>query len=108
MNILVEKGKDILFLDLNLKQNGFAQKFHDKHGVYPNIFSTFIYETVRIFGHTIQPNDSKENSRVKLTNLRNFATDIGSVEFNADGEINGIETVIKQLQPDGSAKIIKE
>ena len=108
MNILVEKGKDILFLDLNLKQNGFAQKFHDKHGVYPNIFSTFIYETVRIFGHTIQANESKENSREKLTNLRNFATDIGNVGFNADGEINGIETVIKQMQPDGSAKVVKE
>ena len=109
MNILVEKGKDVLFMDLHLKQNGFAQKFHDKHGVYPNIFSTFIYETVRIFNHVVQPGKGKENSRENLANLKDFQTEIGNISFNSNGEISGIEAiVIKKIQPDGSAKIIKE
>ena len=109
MNLLVEKGKDILFMDLAEEQNSFAQKFHNKHGIYPNIFSTFIYEAVRILNHTVLPNQAKEISREKLANLNNFETSVGKISFNPNGEISGIEAiVIKQIQPDGTAKIVKE
>ena len=108
-NLLVENGKGILFMDFDLKQNRFAQKFYEKHGVYPNIFSTFIYESVRVFNHVIQPKQTKEITREELANLKDFKTGVGNISFNAEGEISGIDAiVIKQFQPDGTAKIVKE
>ncbi|MBE6446726.1 MAG: ABC transporter substrate-binding protein [Alphaproteobacteria bacterium] len=107
-NILVKKGKDILYLDLNAKENGFAERFHEKHGVYPNIFTTFIYESVRVFANSTKAGQTKEMTRNNLVNQKGFATSIGNISFDNDGNIYGIETVIKQMQPDGTAKVIKE
>ena len=45
----------------------------------------------------------------RLANLKDFKTGVGNISFNAEGEISGIEAiVIKQFQPDGTAKVIKE
>ena len=74
-----------------------------------NLFAAFGYESVKILANVIREN-GKDSKKIHdgLINLRDFKTDFGNISYDEKGEMHTLKFVIKQMQPDGTAKVIKE
>ena len=74
-----------------------------------NLFAAFGYESVKILAHIIKENGTdSEKIRNALANLKDFDTGFGKISYDEKGEIYLPKFVIKQMQADGTAKVIKE
>jgi len=74
-----------------------------------NLFAAFGYESVKILANVIKKNGTdSEKIRNALANLKDFDTGFGKISYDEKGEIHLPKFVIKQMQPDGTAKIVKE
>ena len=109
INLLVNKGEGIYYADLNPKEDGFRETFRTKHGNLPNPHTIFTYESIKLLSQLINQVGSNPSELQKaLLELDSFNSDFGSISFDKDGEIEHLNVVIKQMQPDGSAKVVKE
>ncbi|MBP5344339.1 MAG: ABC transporter substrate-binding protein [Alphaproteobacteria bacterium] len=74
-----------------------------------NLFAAFGYEGMRIMAKVIQQNGT-DSAKIRegLANLKDFETGFGKISYDEQGEIHLPNFVIKQMQADGSAKIVKE
>lgn len=74
-----------------------------------NLFAAFGYEGMKILAEVIRKNGTDpEKIREGLANLKDFETGFGKISYDEQGEIHLPKFVIKQMQPDGTAKVIKE
>ena len=75
----------------------------------PDIFTAFTLMTMQVLAEAVKRGGTEpEAIRNALLSLKDFDTVMGKVTFNADGELYLDSLSIKQMQADGSAKIIKE
>ena len=63
------------------------------------------YEAVRLLYNAYQANPT--NIQAGLVGIKEFDNLFGKVTFSDDGN-SSFEMVVKQMQPDGTAKIVKE
>ena len=74
-----------------------------------NLFAAFGYEDIKILAHVIKEKGSGSAQICEgLANLKNFDSGFGRISYDKDGELYFPPFVIKQMMPDGTAKIIKE
>ncbi|MBP5534617.1 MAG: ABC transporter substrate-binding protein [Alphaproteobacteria bacterium] len=75
----------------------------------PDIFTAFTLMTMQVLTEAIRRGGTEpEGIRRALLSLKDFDTVMGKVTFNADGELYLDSLSIKQMQADGTAKIVKE
>ena len=74
-----------------------------------NLFAAFGYEGMKILAEVIRKNGTDpEKIREGLANLKDFETGFGKISYDEKGEIHLPKFVIKQMQADGTAKVVKE
>ena len=87
----------------------FVEKYKKAIGVEPDIFDAFTWMTMEVLIEAIKRQGAEpEQIRQGLTSLKNFDTIMGKITFDDEGELHLDSLVIRQMQPDGTAKIIKE
>ena len=84
----------------------FSKKYREKYHIEPGNFAAFNYEAMLILGDAIQQKDIQTLDYLKKQ-IKNRQTIFGKISFDENGEID-IPLVIKQMQPDGTAKVVKE
>ena len=101
---------DILFdydLDIPLIQN-FLRDYKQRYNAVPDIFAVYAYETFLLLAEAI---DSQDYNLLKMKDTilqtHKQETLVGPISFYPNRLI-AIHLVIKQMQADGSAKIVKE
>ena len=101
---------DILFdydLDIPLIQN-FLRDYKQRYNAVPDIFAVYAYETFLLLAEAIDTKNYdllKMKDKILQTNKQE--TLVGPISFYPNRLI-AIHLVIKQMQADGSAKIVKE
>ena len=90
----------------NERITAFNKKYQEKYHVEPGNFAAYSYEAMLILGNALQQNEVSALNYLK-NKVKNRDTLFGKVSFDTNGEID-IPLVIKQMQPDGTAKIVKE
>ena len=74
-----------------------------------NLYAAFGYESLKILAKVIEKEGSESANMIQgLGALTDFDTGFGKVSYDPQGEIHLPNFVIKQMQPDGTAKIVKE
>ena len=73
-----------------------------------NFFVAFGYEVLRMLAEAMKNGTKPEQIREGLENLKDFETGFGKVSYDKQGELYFPPFILKQMQTDGSAKIIKE
>ena len=75
----------------------------------PDIFTAFTLMTMQVLTEAVKRGGTEtEGIRKALLSLKDFDTVMGKITFNEEGELYLDSLVIKQMQPDGTAKVIKE
>ena len=100
--ILFAEAKD---LTTNSNFALFSKNYEKRFGQKPTAMSAQGYEAVRLLYNAYQANP--ENIQAGLIGIKEFDNLFGKVTFSDDGN-SSFEMSIKQMQPDGSAKIVKE
>ena len=85
----------------------FNQMYEQKYGKKPGNFAPFNYEAMLILGKALQLPKNVDAMNYLKHSVKKHSTVFGSISFDENGEVD-IPLVIKQMQPDGTAKIIKE
>ncbi|MBP5344348.1 MAG: ABC transporter substrate-binding protein [Alphaproteobacteria bacterium] len=73
-----------------------------------NFFVAFGYETLRLLAEAMKNGTKPEQIREGLANLKDVETGFGKVSYDERGELYLPPFVLKQMQPDGTAKVVKE
>ncbi len=87
----------------------FVEKYKQDIQAEPDIFTAFTYMTMEVLSEAIKrKGEQPEQIREGLLSLKDFDTVMGKITFDNEGELYLDSLVIKQMQPDGTAKIVKE
>ena len=100
--ILFAEAKD---LTSNPNFTLFSKDYEKRFGEKPTAMSAQGYEAVRLLYNAYQANPA--NIQAGLVGIKEFDNLFGKVTFSDDGN-SSFEMAIKQMQPDGTAKVIKE
>ena len=108
---LPSNGEGVCYtmVDYNLVRAPKLVKKMQGNGVKANLSTVLGYAVVEIMTDAIRRGGTEpEKIRQALLHIKNFDTVIGPVSYSPDGEMLLNKLVIKQMQPDGTAKVIKE
>ena len=102
------KGDGIYFTTIDSQVNKmnpqFLQNYTAKFSDKPDVVTSFAYAAVEALLKAIE---NPKGIEAGLYELQNFETAIGKVNYDKEGEPHA-PIVIKQMQSDGTAKVIKE
>ena len=90
--------------DVNNMNPNYLAKYKAKIGAEPDIYATLSYIAV---GVLLQALKNEDNLQQGFYDIQNFPTLMGTISYDKDGEPHP-PIVIKQMQSDGTSKIIKE
>ena len=96
---------DIAKIDDELSQH-FAQAYLKRFGSEPSEFAKTGYDSVMRIAQAIET-EGKDHIREGLAEIQEMNTTSGHLKFLPNGQVQ-FPLVIKQMMPDGTAKVIKE
>ena len=89
---------------VNEMNPNYLEQYKAKIGADPDVFAILSYVSVDVLMKALE---NKTDLNQGFYDIQNFKTVMGELNYDKDGEPHP-PMVIKQMQPDGTAKIIKE
>ena len=89
--------------DVNDMNPNYLEKYRAKIGADPDIYATQSYIAVTVLLQALKNEDDLQQG---FYDIQNFPTLMGTISYDKDGEPHP-PIVIKQMQSDGSSKVIK-
>ena len=105
----VKDKTDIFFAEADSRNNparlnGFLKAFHAKYGKEATTHAKMGYDAIYVIAEALKNSSNVKEGLEKINGLDTF---FGKLTFNTDGSSN-FPVIIKQMQADGTAKIVKE
>ncbi len=87
----------------------FVEKYQQVIGAKPDIFDAFTFMTIEVLTEAIKRQGAEPDQiRKGLLSLKDFETVMGKISFDDEGELHLSSLVVRQMQPDGTAKVVEQ